>query len=235
MSSLVTGRSLGLQCCPLCRLTVRARAGIAARCPRCGGRLHVRKPASLANTGALVLSAAILYLPANLVPVMHTHQLLSDDDDTIMSGVISLATSGSWPLAIIVFFASIVVPLLKLVALGDLLIAVRRGRVRHVRERSRLFRLVEFVGRWSMIDVFALSLLTALVKVPSLADIRPRPGALAFAAVVVLTMLAVQSFDERLLWDAAAAQAAPADGTCADPPPGAVGPAGGIAGDGAHG
>ncbi len=163
----------------------------------------MRKPGSLATTASLVISAALLYLPANLLPVMHTHQLLFDEDDTIMSGVISLATSGSWPLALLVFFASIVVPLLKLLALGEILLAVRRGELQHARQRSRLFRLVEFVGRWSMIDVFALALLTTLVQVQPYAEIQPRPGALCFAAVVVLTMLAAQSFDERLLWDAA--------------------------------
>jgi paraquat-inducible protein A len=152
----------------------------------------------------LVISAALLYIPANVLPVMRTHTLLSDEDDTIMSGVISLAHSGSWPVAVLVFFASIVIPLLKLLALGDILIAVARKSVRHAQHRSRLFRLVEFIGRWSMLDVFAMSLLVALVQVQSLATIEARPGALAFAAVVVLTMLAAQSFDERLLWDAQA-------------------------------
>lgn len=203
VSALVTGRDLGLQSCALCRLTVRASAA-SARCPRCGARLHVRKPHSIATTASLVISAALLYLPANLLPVMHTHQLFFDEDDTIMSGVMTLASSGSWPLAVLVFFASIVVPMLKLVLLGEILYAVHRGRVRHARQRSRLFRIVEFVGRWSMLDVFALSLLTTLVQVAPLAEIEPRPGALAFAAVVVLTMLAAQSFDERLLWDSAA-------------------------------
>jgi paraquat-inducible protein A len=148
-----------------------------------------------------VVSAALLYIPANVLPVMHTQTFFSDEDDTIMSGVISLATSGSWPLALLVFFASIVVPLLKLVAMGDILLAVARKSPRFRRQRSRLFRIVEFIGRWSMLDVFAISLLVTLVQVQSLAAIHVRPGALAFAAVVVLTMLAAQSFDERLLWD----------------------------------
>jgi paraquat-inducible protein A len=133
---------------------------------------------------------------------MRTHEILSDEDDTILSGVISLAHQGSWPIALLVFFASIVVPLLKLVALGDILFAIWRRRVRNAAQRSRLFRMVEFVGRWSMLDVFALSLLASLVQIQSLAIVQVRPGAFAFAAVVVLTMLAAQSFDERLLWDA---------------------------------
>jgi paraquat-inducible protein A len=135
------------------------------------------------------------------MPVMRTHTFFSDTDDTIMSGVISLAQSGSWPVAVLVFFASIVVPLLKLVAMGEILIAITRKSVRLPQQRSRLFRVVEFVGRWSMLDVFAMSLLVALVQVQSLATVEVRPAALAFAGVVVLTMLAAQSFDERLLWD----------------------------------
>jgi paraquat-inducible protein A len=197
-----TGGSLGLLVCTRCRATARAVAAAACTCPRCGAPLHHRKPGSVSTTAALVITAAVLYIPANLLPVMHTHTFFNDEDDTILSGVISLAQQGSWPIALLVFFASIVVPLLKLVALGEMLIAVSRKRLKHARERSRLFRMVEFVGRWSMLDVFAMSLLVTLVQIQSLAFIEIRPGALAFAAVVVLTMLAAQSFDERLIWDA---------------------------------
>jgi paraquat-inducible protein A len=201
VSAVVTGRSLGLLVCTRCRATVRAIGTNRSRCPRCRAPLHARKPRSLATTAALVITAALLYIPANLLPVMHTHTFFSDDDDTILSGVISLAHQGSWPIALLVFFASIVVPLLKLVVLGEVLFAVARKSVHHPRQRSRLFRTVEFIGRWSMLDIFAMSLLVALVQIQSLALIEVRPGALAFAAVVVLTMLAAQSFDERLLWD----------------------------------
>jgi paraquat-inducible protein A len=201
-ATLATGRSLGLLVCTRCRATVRAIGEQQSLCPRCEAQLFVRRPHSLSTTAALVITAAVLYIPANLLPVMRTHEILSDEDDTILSGVISLAHQGSWPIALLVFFASIVVPLLKLVALGDILFAIWRGRVRNPRQRSRLFRLVEFVGRWSMLDVFALSLLASLVQIQSLAIVQVRPGAFAFAAVVVLTMLAAQSFDERLLWDA---------------------------------
>jgi paraquat-inducible protein A len=202
MSATITGRSLGLLVCTRCRATVRAIAPAAGqRCPRCHSPVHVRRPHSLGTTAALVITAALLYIPANVLPVMRTHTFFSDDDDTIMSGVISLAHSGSWPVAVLVFFASIVVPLLKLIALGEILIAVSRKSIRHPQQRSRLFRMVEFVGRWSMLDVFAMSLLVALVQIQSLATVQVRPAALAFAAVVVLTMLAAQSFDERLLWD----------------------------------
>ncbi len=202
-TTLATGRSLGLLVCTRCRATVRAIGEQQSLCPRCEAPLFARRPHSLSTTAALVITAAVLYIPANLLPVMRTHEILSDEDDTILSGVISLAHQGSWPIALLVFFASIVVPLLKLVALGDILFAIWRGRVRNPRQRSRLFRLVEFVGRWSMLDVFALSLLASLVQIQSLAIVQVRPGVFAFAAVVVLTMLAAQSFDERLLWDAA--------------------------------
>jgi paraquat-inducible protein A len=197
----VTGRSLGLLVCTRCRATLRSIAAGAQRCPRCDAPVHVRRPHSLSTTTALVITAALLYIPANVLPVLRTHTFFSDEDDTIMSGVISLAQSGSWPVAVLVFFASIVVPLLKLIALGEIVIAVRRNSVRNPQQRSRLFRIVEYVGRWSMLDVFAMSLLVALVQVQSLATVQVQPAALAFAGVVVLTMLAAQSFDERLLWD----------------------------------
>jgi paraquat-inducible protein A len=156
----------------------------------------------MATTAALLLSAALLYIPANLLPVMDMRTLFDDEQDTIMSGVLSLAQEGSWPLALLVFIASIVVPLLKLVVMGWLLLSVARRSRGNVLHRSKLFRLVEFIGRWSMLDVYAISLLVALVQMRSLAMIHVGLGALAFGAVVVLTMLAAQSFDERLLWDA---------------------------------
>jgi paraquat-inducible protein A len=197
----VMGRDMGLLVCTDCRATVRAIRSPNARCPRCGAKIRERRPHSLATTAALVVSAAVLYLPANLLPVMHMHTFFSDEDDTIMSGVLSLVDDGSWPLALLVFVASIVVPLLKLLAMGWLLLAVRAKRRGNALQRSQLFRLVEFIGRWSMLDVFAIALLVALVQIRSLATIHAGLGALAFAAVVVLSMLAAQSFDERLLWD----------------------------------
>jgi len=132
---------------------------------------------------------------------MHTQSFFGDDSDTIMSGVISLADDGSWPLALLVFVASIVVPLLKLLAMSWLLWSVARKSPHHALQRAQLFRLVEFIGRWSMLDVYAISLLVALVQIRSLAFIHAGLGAIAFCLVVVLTMLAAQSFDERLLWD----------------------------------
>jgi paraquat-inducible protein A len=195
------GRTLGLLACTHCHATVRAINRSRAFCPRCGAPVHERRPHSVATTTALLLSAALLYVPANLLPVMHMQTLLSEEDDTIMSGVLSLIQEGSWPLALLVFVASIVVPMLKLIAMGWLLISVARQSRGHALQKARLFRLVEFVGRWSMLDVYAIALLVSLVQIRSLATIQVGLGALAFGAVVVLTMLAAQSFDERLLWD----------------------------------
>jgi paraquat-inducible protein A len=201
VTTFVMGRSLGLLVCTHCHATLRANSRSRALCPRCGAPVHERRPHSVATTAALLLSAALLYVPANLLPVMHMRTFLSDEDDTIMSGVLSLIQEGSWPLALLVFVASIVVPLLKLIAMGWLLIAVIRQSPGNALQRSKLFRLVEFIGRWSMLDVYAISLLVALVQIRSLATIHVGLGALAFGTVVVLTMLAAQSFDERLLWD----------------------------------
>lgn len=204
MSNAPTGRRLGLLLCLECHSTVRALKVPRPRCPRCHAELHVRKPHSLAVTATLLVLAALLYIPANLLPVMYTHSLLDDESDTIMSGVLVLLHSGSWPIAMLVFIASIVVPLLKILALAVVWYAAWRKKVRHRAQRSELFRLVDFIGRWSMLDVYAISLLVTLVQVQSYASIGVGWGALAFGAVVVLTLVAARSFDERLLWDEAA-------------------------------
>ena len=201
MSAVATGRSLGLLVCLDCRLTVRGLKAGAMRCPRCHAPLHERKPHSLAVTSILLIGAAVLYVPANLLPVMDTRTFFDDENDTIMSGVLVLLHSGSWPIAVLVFIASIVVPLVKILALGILLYSAWRGSGRGRLNRSRLYRMVEFIGRWSMLDIYAISLLATLVQIQSFATIRVGWGAWAFGAVVVLTLLAARSFDERLLWD----------------------------------
>jgi paraquat-inducible protein A len=201
VSNPVTGRSLGLLVCLDCQATVRNVKAPKPRCPRCHARLHERKPHSLALTTTLVISAAVLYVPANVLPVMTTRTFLDDETDTIMSGVLVLLQSGSWPIAVLVFIASIVVPLLKILALGVLLYSAWARSPHHRLQRSALFRLVEFIGRWSMLDIYAISLLATLVQIQSFASIIVGWGAWAFGAVVVLTMLAARTFDERLLWD----------------------------------
>lgn len=198
-----TAASLGLVACHGCGLVSRPARSGASRCPRCAAGLHSRKPNSIGRTWALVIAAYLLYLPANLLPIMETRSLFERQEDTILSGVVYLWSTGSWPLALLVFFASVTVPLAKLLALTLLLISVQRRSAWRPRERSRLFRLVEFVGRWSMLDIYVVALLTALVQLQALAMVTPRGGAIAFGAVVVLTMFAAQSFDPRLIWDAA--------------------------------
>jgi paraquat-inducible protein A len=196
-----TGRSLGLLLCLDCHSIVRDAKLPHSWCPRCNARLHLRKPHSLAVTTWLVIAAAVLYVPANVLPVMDTHTIFDDENDTIMSGVLVLLHSGSWPIAVLVFIASIVVPLLKILVLAVLLYSVWRRSPRRRLQRSGLFRMVEFIGRWSMLDIYAISLLATLVQVRSFASIIVGWGAWAFGAVVVLTLIAARTFDERLLWD----------------------------------
>jgi paraquat-inducible protein A len=199
----LTGRdSAALVSCHACDQVCRLRPGEHARCPRCGAALHRRKPHSLARTWALVIAACILYVPANLLPVMTVTSFGKGEPDTILSGVKTLIAAGMWPVALLVFFASITVPVLKIVALVFLLISVQRRSRWRPRDRTVLYRVVESVGRWSMVDIFMISILVALVNLGAIATIVPGPGAIAFAAVVILTMIAAMSFDPRLIWDA---------------------------------
>ncbi|MDC8757189.1 paraquat-inducible protein A [Janthinobacterium fluminis] len=188
--------------CHACGLVTPAAPGRAhPRCARCGCQLHRRRPDSVNRTWALLIAAAILYIPANLLPVMYTHSLFGSEDDTIMSGVLFFWNSGSKGLAAIIFIASVVVPMLKLAVLTLLAwSAQRRSRWRPL-QRTVLYRLVEFIGRWSMLDIFVVTLTVALVRFQALAVITAGPGALAFGSVVVLTMLASMQFDPRLIWD----------------------------------
>jgi len=161
----------------------------------------MRKTGSIERCWALLLASAILYVPANTLIMMETGTLISYRKDTILSGVVHLWVSGSWFVAAIVFVASIVVPLFKIIALALLLISVQRRSTRWIPQRARLYRLVEAVGRWSMLDIFVVTLLAALVQIRSLAIVKAGPAAIAFGAVVVLTMLAAMAFDPRLIWD----------------------------------
>jgi paraquat-inducible protein A len=186
--------------CPTCALVSRSSTDGAA-CPRCGTALHFRKPGAIGRTWALVIAAMALYVPANTLPIMSTSSLFGSQTDTIMSGVIFLWHDGAWYLAAIVFVASIAVPLAKMLGLVLLLVSVQLGWQRGMLERARLYRALEAVGRWSMLDIFVIALLATVVQLTALASVRPGPGALAFGAVVVLTMAATRAFDPRLLWD----------------------------------
>jgi len=200
-----TAARAGLINCHACGQLSRARElppSHGAACPRCGASLHLRKPNSLARTWALAIAAAILYIPANTLPVMTVVSFGRGEPDTILSGVQTLIAGGMWPLALLVFFASITVPVVKLVGLVYLLLSVHLKSRWRPRDRTALYRLIELIGRWSMIDIFMISILVALVRLGSIATVDPGAGATSFAAVVVLTMLASESFDPRLVWDA---------------------------------
>jgi paraquat-inducible protein A len=199
-SASLTARKLGLVACHRCHLVCRQTAG-PADCPRCGAPLHSRKPNSIARTWALVLAAVVFYIPANVLPVTITTSLGMVQSDTIMSGVIYFMHSGSWPIALVIFVASIFVPILKLIILSFLLISVQGHWQWRPVDRIRLYRLTEAIGRWSMLDVFVVTILVALVHLGALATIEAGPGALFFAAVVVVTMFAAEAFDPRLIWD----------------------------------
>lgn len=189
--------------CHVCELVVSVPEGSLAGlgCPRCHTALHRRKPNSLSRTWALLAAAIIFYIPANLYPVMAVTSLGYTQADTILSGVVYLASSGMWPLAVIVFVASVVVPVAKIGALAGLAWSVQRGSHWRPRDRARLYRVVEAVGRWSMVDVYVVTILVALVHLGSLANVDAEVGAFFFGAVVVLTMFAAASFDPRLIWD----------------------------------
>jgi paraquat-inducible protein A len=177
-------------------------ARTTAHCPRCGTALHRRKPDSIVRTWALVITAAILYVPANLLPVMTVIYFGRGEPDTILSGVKELIQAGMWPVALLVFFASITVPVLKLIGLSFLLITAQRRSRWRLRDRSLIYRIIEQVGRWSMVDIFMVSILVALVDLGNIATIEPGVGAICFAAVVIITMFASMSFDPRVIWDA---------------------------------
>ena len=193
----------GLASCATCGLLSRpAPGGQQGQCPRCGTALAAHAHASIQTTWALVIAAAILYVPANALPVLVTTTLGSTESDTIISGVAYLYETGSWPLALIVLVASVIVPLGKLIALAYLLITVQRGSVKNNHDRARLYRLVELVGRWSMLDVFVDAFIVALVQLSPLMSVAPGSGVAFFMTVVVLTMFAAHSFDQRLIWNA---------------------------------
>jgi paraquat-inducible protein A len=182
----------------------------ATHCRRCNVKLRYRKTDSIARSWAFVAAAVCLYVPANLYPVMLITQLGSTRDFTIMGGIVELANYGLWPLACLVFLASMTIPILKLLVLGYMLIMTQTGSDEHLIGRVKAYRFINFIGRWSMIDVFMISILVALVRFKQFANIQAEIGATCFAAVVVLTVFAVDCFDPRLMWDVTAPRQAPA-------------------------
>ena len=203
--SPLTAMSVSLISCHSCHQLSKVAASDKKRavfCPRCGVRLHARKPNSIARTWALVIAAFIFYIPANVLPITKVVSFGKAQSDTIMSGVIYFVKSGSWPIALVIFVASVFVPLLKLFLLSFLLISVQRKSQWRPKDRTRFDRITEAVGRWSMTDIYVVTILVALVKLGSLATIEAGPGAIFFAGVVIITIFAAMSFDPRLIWDA---------------------------------
>ena len=197
----------GLQSCPDCGLLSQPAPGAdEGRCPRCDEELVFRKHSSLQRTLAYLIAAAVCYVPANLLPVMTTVTSGGRESDTIMQGVVLLWSPTGWPLSLIVLFASIMIPSAKIVGLLYLVISVKRGSIKNNIQRVRLYRTVDMIGRWSMVDVFVDTFTVALIQLQPLMSVEPGPGLLFFAAVVVLTMMAVESFDPRLIWDSASSK-----------------------------
>ncbi|MEI6653479.1 MAG: paraquat-inducible protein A [Verrucomicrobiota bacterium] len=188
----------GLANCHVCgKLTPVAKH----HCPRCGTALHLRKPASLQRTAALLLAAGALYLPANLLPVMTLSELGDIMASTILEGMAEFWRRQAYPIAIVIFVASIMIPLIKIVALTWLCAAANGKVYSSPRILGRIYGFTELLGRWSMVDIFVVAILVALVQFGAYMTVTPGPGALAFAGVVVLTMFAAMNFDPRLLWD----------------------------------
>ena len=205
-TTALSAMQLGLQGCETCRLVSRPAPGEdEGRCPRCDEALDFRKPGSLQRTTAYVLAAAICYVPANLLPVLTTTTAAGAESDTILQGVVLLWSPTGWPLSLLVLVASVMIPVGKIVALAYLLLTVRRDSIQSNAQRVRLYRMVRFVGRSSMVDVYVDTFTAALVQLQPLMSVEPGPGLFFFAAVVVLTMLGVETFDPRLIWDAGSA------------------------------
>jgi len=194
----MTARAAGLVACRHC---ARVWPAGTAQCERCGSHLQSRDTHSLQKVWALWLAGLICYVPANLYPMLKTETLLQHSESTIIGGAVELLHHGSFGVAGIILVASVLIPVGKFMAIAYLAVSVRRGTKMSSGRRHRLYEVVEFIGRWSMIDVFVVAILSSLVQLSVVASIHPGPAALTFALSVVCTMLAAQSFDPRLIWD----------------------------------
>ena len=191
----------GIVLCGECHKLDYLREGEVQHCSRCGSQLHARRPNSIVRTWALLITAAILYIPANLLPIMTVSSLGRGMPSTIMGGVLELIHAQMIPVAAVVFIASILVPTFKLIGIAMLLYSVQRHQPMSARQRILMYRFIEWIGRWSMLDIFVIAILVSLINFGNLATISAGPGAVAFASVVILTMLAAVTFDPRLIWD----------------------------------
>ncbi|WP_349972022.1 paraquat-inducible protein A [Pseudomonas caspiana] len=199
MNSIPFARERGLALCHICGFACPEHIH---ECPRCESAVHTRKPNSIVRTWAFLIAGLIFYIPANTLPVMYTTMFGNSSQNTIMSGVIEFFKGGSWDIALLIFIASVVVPSIKFVVLGLLLVTCQRRSTWAMRERAKLYRFIELIGYWSMLDVLVVALVAALVQFHELSTIEPRIGILFFGLVVVMTMFAAMSFDPRLIWDA---------------------------------
>lgn len=198
MNSPVTAASQALATCHLCYKLAPASEH---ECPRCGSALHVRKTNSMQRTLALLITACVAYIPANMYPIMYTDQLGSTEASTILGGVVLLINLGSVPVALVIFVFSVMVPSGKILAMFYLLWTVKNRSQDNPVQRTKMYQITEFIGKWSMVDVFVVAILVALVNLGGLLVIRPGIAAISFAAVVIITMIAAESFDSRLIWD----------------------------------
>ena len=203
MNNIFSAKDLGMAGCHTCGQVMKMPDHGDATCPRCGSTVHIRKHDSITRAWALLISAFIMYIPANTEPIMRTTSLGSESADTIISGVIYFLTHGDWPIALVIFSASILLPLLKMIAIAYILITVQRGNVSGRKEKTQLYMLAEVLGRWSMVDIFVVALMVTLVQLGQLTTIAPGVAAIAFALVVLLTMFAEMALDPKLIWDEA--------------------------------
>lgn len=172
-----------------------------SECSRCNTAIHIRKTNSLERTWALIITGAILFIPANVYPIMSLEMFGESHEDTILSGIEKLFDSGTWIIGFLVLFASIIVPVAKLIGLGYLLLSVQLKIHKKPKDLTKLYRLIEIIGRWSMLDIFVIAILVSLMQLGAIATINAKVGATFFGLVVIITMFASASFDPRLIWD----------------------------------
>lgn len=214
----LTARAAGLVACTRC---TRVWPMGTPTCARCGSRLVSRDPKSLSRVWAWWLAGLMAYVPANLYPMLRTRTIGYDQSDTIIQGAIELMRFGAVGVGLVIIVASVFIPMAKFIAIAALARAVRRGARTSAETRQRIYEIVEYIGRWSMIDVFVVAILTALVQLSVVASIEPGPAALAFALSVIFTMFSAQAFDPRLIWDDPGPEAMPASGPAQAPAPAA--------------
>ena len=204
MPQPLTARNASMISCHRCHLLSQIPPGdklSEMACSRCGAALHQRKPDSINRTWALVIAAIVFYIPAMVLPISVTTTFAGSQGDTIMSGVIYFIHSGSWHIALVIFVASIMVPILKIMILIYLLISVQRKSTWRPLDSTRLYRIIEIIGKWSMVDIYVITIMMALIKLGGLASFDAGPAAVFFGTMVVVTMFAAMSFDPRLIWD----------------------------------